>query len=634
MQRTLNSSNVDSGHVQKTWQKGVRALEQRDFVRAVGHFKKVAKAIPQDPDVRFALADALLGQGRTDNAIREYRAGIDLSPGLAMGWIRLGSAFLMAGQGSKAREAFNQAQAIEPDNLRALAGSAEAAAMAGDLEAAQAGFVSALAHSPGNPDLIISLARLQDAQGQTDEAEDTLRRACRDYPGEPALWLALGGALQAWDRLEEAHALYQQARVSHPGAFELLAASADSAYQMRDLDSARDLYRQLLQVEPKNPSVRNSLGQVLASLGEEVDAQQIFQELTKEEPLFGEPWLNIARARHFTCIDDPDIRQMRSALKRRQMDPSQTLYVHFALGKALDDCKDYDQAFFHYDKGNALRRRELQFDVGEIERQFDRLIEWFSPELIDALPQKGSSKTQPLFIVGMPRSGTTLLEQVLCAHPDMGTAGELRDLARIARNVARSNEKPWPECISDTSGNQLMTMASEYLAALESRASGSPRVIDKMPQNFLHVGFAALLFPDATVVHCTRDPLDTCLSNYFQIFPGGIDYAYDLSELGRYYRNYQRLMSHWQALLGERLVTVRYEALVSDPEPVLRTLLKTIGLPWEPACLSHQDTVQRVDTLSLYQVRQPLNTGSTKRWRNYEKHLEPLREALTEGAGV
>ena len=626
----MRSSNVDSGHLQKTWQKGVRALEQRDFVRAVGHFKKVAKAIPQDPDVHFALADALLGQGRADNAIREYRVGIDLSPGLAIGWIRLGGALLLAGQGSKALEAFNQAQTIEPDNLRAQAGGAEAAAMAGDLETAQAGFVSALTLAPANPDLIISLARLQDAQGQTDEAEDTLRRACRDYPGELALWLALGRALQAWDRLEEAHALYQQARVTHPGAFELLAESADSAYQMRDLDSARDLYRQLLHLEPKNPSVRNSLGQVLASLGEEGDAQQIFQELTKEEPLFGEPWLNIARARHFTSVDDPDIRQMRTVLKRRQMNPSQTLYVHFALGKALDDCKDYDQAFAHYEKGNTLRRRELQFDAGEVDRQFDRLIEGFSPELMDGLSEKGSSETQPLFIVGMPRSGTTLLEQVLCAHPDVGTAGELRDLARIARNVARSNEKPWPECISDTSGSQLKTMASEYLAALESRASGSERIIDKMPQNFLHVGFAALLFPRATVVHCTRDPLDTCLSNYFQIFPGGIDFAYDLGELGRYYRNYQRLMSHWQALLGDRLVTVRYEELVSNPEPTLRALLKAIDLPWDPVCLSHHDSVQRVDTLSLYQVRQPLNVGSTKRWRNYEKHLGPLREALDE----
>jgi hypothetical protein len=325
---------------------------------------------------------------------------------------------------------------------------------------------------------------------------------------------------------------------------------------------------------------------------------------------------------------------MRSVLKRRQMNPSQTLYVRFALGKALDDCKDYDQAFTHYEKGNTLRRRELQFDAGEVDRQFDRLIEGFSPELMEGLSQKGSSETQPLFIVGMPRSGTTLLEQVLCAHPDMGTAGELRDLARIARNVAHSNQKPWPECITGVSGSHLKTMASEYLAALEFRASGSERIIDKMPQNFLHVGFAALLFPRATVVHCTRDPLDTCLSNYFQIFPGGIDFAYDLGELGRYYRNYQRLMSHWQALLGERLVTVRYEELVSNPEPALRTLLKAIGLPWDPACLSHQDMVQRVDTLSLYQVRQPLNTGSTKRWRNYEKHLGPLREALAEGAGV
>jgi len=630
----LRSSNVDSGHLQKTWQKGVRALEQQDFVRAVGHFKKVLKAIPQNPDVHFALADALVGQGRIDHAIHEYRAGIDLSPSVAMGWIRLGGALLLAGQGSKALEAFNQAKRIEADNLQALAGAAEAAAMAGDLETAQAGFVSALAHSPGNPDLIISLARLQDAQGQAHQAETTLRQACRDHPGEVALWLALGRALQAWDRLEEARTLYQQARVTHPGTFELLADFADTAYQLRDLDLARDLYRQLLQVEPKNPSARNTLGQVLASLGEETNAQQIFQELTKEEPLFGEPWLNIARARHFTSVDDADIRQMRSVLKRRQMNPSQTLYVHFALGKALDDCKDYDQAFFHYEKGNTLRRRELQFDASEVDRLFDRLIEGFSAELMQASSYKGDAGQKPLFIVGMPRSGTTLLEQILCAHPDVDTAGELRDLARIARDFARAHAQPWPDCLAGVSEPKLHAMASEYLGVLESRAPGRTRVIDKMPQNFLHVGFAALLFPDVTVVHCTRDPLDTCLSNYFQIFPGGIDFAYDLADLGRYYRGYQRLMSHWQDLLGERLVTVRYEELVSDPEPTLKALLKAIGLPWDPACLSHQDTVRRVDTLSLYQVRQPLNTGSTKRWRHYEKHLGPLREALAEGVSV
>jgi len=231
-------------------------------------------------------------------------------------------------------------------------------------------------------------------------------------------------------------------------------------------------------------------------------------------------------------------------------------------------------------------------------------------------------------IVGMPRSGTTLLEQVLCAHPDVETAGELRTLAQSARRLTEAGEKPWPECIAKIAPDLFANQAQAYLDTLSARTGAARKVIDKMPQNFLHLGLAALLFPKAVFVHCVRDPLDTCLSNFFQVFPAGIDFAYDLADLGHYFRSYQRLMTHWQALLGAQLVTVSYEELVSEPQKVLRPLLETLGLEWNDACLSHQETVGRVDTLSLYQVRNPLNTGSTERWRNYERHLAPLRAAL------
>ena len=231
-------------------------------------------------------------------------------------------------------------------------------------------------------------------------------------------------------------------------------------------------------------------------------------------------------------------------------------------------------------------------------------------------------------IVGMPRSGTTLLEQVLCAHPEVETAGELRSLAQAARAFTRQYEKPWPECIEDLSDDDLNAPAKVYLDTLRARSETAVKVIDKMPQNFLHLGFAALLFPKAVFVHCVREPLDTCLSNFFQIFPPGIDFAYELSDLGQYYRSYEDLMSHWKILLESRLITVRYEELVSDPERVLRLLLESLSLQWDSACLSHEQNVGRVDTLSLYQVRQPLNTDSTERWRHYEQHLGPLRQAL------
>ncbi|MAF08336.1 MAG: hypothetical protein CL389_10855 [Acidiferrobacteraceae bacterium] len=619
---------MDNAHLKKTWQKGIKALEQRDFARAVASLKKVAKVVPEDPEVHFALADALLGQGRVDQAIRQCQAGVDCAPEAIVGRIRMGRLLLMAGKGDRALETLTEAQKVAPDHPHVAAGIAEARAMTGDLAGAEEGFSAALALAPGQPDLMISLARVQDARGDTDAAEKTLRQACQEHPAELPLWQSLGRALTAWDRLEDASEICSQAQQHHPRSAELMALRAELAYQLRDLELAQELFTALLKTRPDDPWIQNDLAQVLASLGEDAESGRLFRQLTERQPLFGQPWLNIARARRYGDTDDTDIRQMRSVLKRRQMDPSQALYVHFALGKAFDDCRAYDEAFTHYQKGNALRRASLQFDPQAVDDHISRIIEAFSPEFMNRFAEQGDPSTRPLMIVGMPRSGTTLLEQVLCAHPDVTTAGELRELVRIARTFTHKSEQSWPECIEDITAEDLNASAKAYLGALSARSDGAARVVDKMPQNFLHLGLAALLFPNVTLVHCVRDPLDTCLSNFFQVFPPGIDFAYNLSELGHYYRGYERLMTHWHSLVGARLVTVRYEELVSDPESVLRPLLKNLGLDWEPACLAHQENVQRVDTLSLYQVRQPLNTGSTKRWRHYEKHLAPLRQAL------
>ena len=619
---------MDNTHLKKTWQKGIKALEQRDFTRAIASLKKVEKVVPEDPDVHFALADALFGQGKMDQAIRQCRIGVDMAPQAIVGWIRMGRLLLMAGNGEQALETFTRAQEVSPEHPHVAAGIAESRAMIGDLEGAEAAFTDALTLASGEPDLIISLARVQDARGNVDAAEETLRVACAEHPDQLTLWQSLGRALRAWDRIEDASEAWQQAQAHHPQSLELKAQRAELAYELRDLETAQELYTELARAYPGDLRIQNDLAQVLASLGKDTESQDIFRELTTREPLFAQPWLNIARARHFDDPGDGDIQKMRSVAKRRQLDSSQAVYLHFALGKALDDCRVYDDAFLHYEKGNALRRADLKFDPNAVSAHINRIISAFTPELMSRLAEHGDPSTRPLMIVGMPRSGTTLLEQVLCAHPEVETAGELRSLAQAAKAFTRQGEKPWPECIEDLFSEDLTALATTYLGALSTRSETAVKVIDKMPQNFLHLGFAALLFPKTVFVHCVREPLDTCLSNFFQIFPPGIDFAYDLSDLGQYYCSYERLMAHWQSLLGSRVVTVGYEELVSNPEPVLRSLLESLGLGWDRACLSHQKNVSRIDTLSLYQVRQPLNTGSTERWRHYEPHLEPLRQAL------
>ncbi|MBE30241.1 MAG: hypothetical protein CL401_03220 [Acidiferrobacteraceae bacterium] len=619
---------MDNAHLKKTWEKGIKALEQRDFVRALASLKKVEKAAPQDPDVHFAMADAFLGQGKADLAIRQCQQGVDAEPNAIAGWIRLGRLFLMTGKGERALKAFGQAETISTSHPHAAAGIAESKAMLGDLEGAEAAFSQALFLAPGEPDLIISLARVQDARGQMQAAEKTLREACAAHPGVIPLWQSLGRALTAWDRIEEASDACNEAQGHHPNSIEIKIQRAQLAYESRDLETAQNLYSELAKTFPNDVEIQNDLAQVLASLGQEAKAQELLKNLTEREPLFGQPWLNVARAKRYKDPQDGEIQKMRAALKRRQLQPSQAAYLHFALGKALDDCQAYDDAFAHYQKANAICRDQLDFDSKALAAHVDRIIDVFTPKLMSQLKGQGSPSTTPLMIVGMPRSGTTLLEQVLCTHPDVETAGELRTLAQSARRVTEVGEKPWPECIAKIAPDLLDAQEQAYLDALTARTGTARKVIDKMPQNFLHLGFAALLFPKAVVVHCERDPLDTCLSNFFQVFPAGIDFAYDLADLGHYFRSYQRLMAHWQALLGPQLVTVSYEELVSEPEKVLRPLLEDLGLSWNDACLSHQETVGRVDTLSLYQVRNPLNTGSTERWRNYEQHLAPLRAAL------
>ena len=619
---------MDNAHLKKTWEKGIKALEQRDFARAIVSLKKVEKAARQGPDVHFAMADAFLGQGKVDQAIRQCRQGVDVAPNAIAGWIRLGRLFLMTGKGEQALKAFSQADDVSPDHPHVAAGIAESKAMTGDLAGAEAAFSQALSLAPGEPDLIISLARVQDARGQAQTAEKTLREACAAHPGAIPLWQSLGRALRAWDRIEEASDACNEAQEHHPNSVEIKIQRAQLAYELRDLETAQALLTKLAKAYPNDVNIQNDLAQVLASLGQEAEAQALLRNLTEREPLFGQPWLNLARAKRYEDPQDGEIQRMRAALKRRQPQPSQAAYVHFALGKALDDCQAYDDAFSHYQKANAIFRDQLAFDSKALEAHIDRLIDAFTPDLMSQLKGQGNPSATPLMIVGMPRSGTTLLEQVLCAHPDIETAGELRTLAQAAKGLTESGEKPWPECIAEIAPDLLADQAEGYLAALSARSGAAAKVVDKMPQNFLHLGLAALLFPNTVIVHCVRDPLDTCLSNFFQVFPAGIDFAYKLSDLGHYYRNYQRLMTHWSSLLGPQLLTVYYEELVSNPEGVLRPLLQSLGVAWNDACLSHHDSVGRVDTLSLYQVRQPLNTGSTERWRNYEKHLAPLRAAL------
>ena len=619
---------MDQTYLKKIWQKGMNALENGDFTKAINYLKKVSKGQPDNLDVLLVLADALAADKQFDNSIRYYQILAKKNPDSLLVFNRLGGALLMGGYSEQASVAFNKSISIDPDNLQAIVGLAETSASRSNFKKSEEYFSRALTIAPDNSELIISLARMHDAQGLIDKAEDALRKGCRDFSTKPELWLALGNALKAWYRLEEAYAAFLKGSEVNPDSFDLYHALGNAAYQLRDLSSAKEIFNNLLKQYPKNPNLRNTQGQILASLGEEQNANFIFRKLTSDEPYYGEPWLNISRSKKYLNLDDPDILQMRTLIKKPQIDSTQSVFLHFALGKALDDCCDYRTAFGHLEQGNKIFRKTIQFDINSIEKDLNNLILNFTPDLVDSCINKGSQSVRPIFIVGMPRSGTTLTEQIICAHPDVGTAGELRDISQIARKIMSNIGQSWPDILREMPAEDVQNLANEYLNSIALKNLDSDRVIDKMPQNFLNLGLILLLFPKITVIHCHRNPMDTCLSTYFQIFPEGINFAYDFEEMGRYYNCYRKIMRHWEMLFGDRIFRLSYEDLVGSPEPTLRKLLDKLGLNWSSKCLSHHKVVQRVDTLSLYQVKQPLHKRSKHRWRNYEEFLTPLKEFI------
>jgi hypothetical protein len=300
-------------------------------------------------------------------------------------------------------------------------------------------------------------------------------------------------------------------------------------------------------------------------------------------------------------------------------------YVHFALAKALDDIGDHARAFEQMVAGNALRRQEIDYDEARTQEVFALIADVFEAGIFDRFRGAGDPSSVPIFVLGMPRSGGTLIEQILASHPDVHGAGELNTLDLIAN----SGPIPYPTCISKLDADGLRRLGEAYLANLPEIASGKTRVTDKSPLNFLHVGLIRLILPNARIIHTLRDPVDTCVSCFSKFFHTGMNFSYDLAELGRYYRRYRKLMVHWRSVLPPNvMLEISYEDVVGNLEEHARRLLNFCGLPWDDRCLAFHKTLRPVATASAVQVRQPLFRSSLNRWHQYKDYLQPLLTEL------
>jgi tetratricopeptide (TPR) repeat protein len=384
--------------------------------------------------------------------------------------------------------------------------------------------------------------------------------------------------------------------------------------------------RETLAADPMNAMTYDLLGNLHSDFGRFDQARACFERAIAIAPLLAGSYYDLVRCRPVTSNDDGLLQAMQAALATPGLEAGQRLRLHLAIGKAAEDLGDYALAMQHFDAADAVRRGSVSFDSAAFSTEIDRLIARCTPELMARAPELGSPDATPVLIIGMPRSGTTLVEQIVSMHPEVGAGGELHFWnqrgAEWHRSVAAGNETPF-----------LAKAAADYLGVLRAIAPRAARVTDKMPFNFLWAGLIHMAFPRATIIHCRRVAIDTALSIHQTHFRPGLAFPTGGAELVAYFRDYQRLIDHWRSVLpADRLIEVDYEDLTRAPEPVIRRIIAACGLAWDDACLRPESNPRAVNTPSKWQARQPIYRTSVARWRRYEPWLGPLRALVDDGS--
>lgn len=510
-----------------------------------------------------------------------------------------------------------------------LLGAGEALA-AGDLPRAESLLRPYLKDRPTDVAAIRMMAELAARIGRLVDAENLLRRALELAPQFTAARANLATVLYKQQRPTEAIAELDAIDTAEatPGQNSLRAAAIS---RLGGHEEAIALYREVLARRPDEPRIWMSLGHNLRTVGRTDEAIEAYRRAVRINPALGEIWWSLANLKTFRFTDE-DVAAMEAALGQPGLVEEDRVHLHFALGKALEDRQSWEGSFAHYAEANRERRRALDYDAAEFSGMTDRHIAFFTPEFFAARDGFGCPAADPIFIVGLPRAGSTLIEQILSSHPQVEGTTEHPDIPILVRRLAgdaRMADGRYPELLADLGADDAKALGEEYLERVGvQRLTDRPFFIDKLPNNWMHVGFIRLILPNAKIVDARRHPLACGFSNFKQHFARGQGFSYDLADLGAYYRDYIRLTRHWDSVLPGVVQRIVNEDLVADPAGEVRRLVEGLGLPWDDACLAHHENTRAVRTPSAEQVRQPVNAAGVGQWRHYEPWLGPLKDAL------
>ncbi len=586
---------------------------------ALAQAREILRVIPHNAEAHLLAGEAHRAAGKPAEALAAFRAAVAADRGLTRAWRALGDQLYLQGDEAAAGTAHLAA-------LRASTADPELLAAADalgrdDLATAEHTLRERLKRTPTDIGAIRMLAELAGRIGRNKDAETLLRRALELAPGFAAARHNLAIAIHRQGRSAEAIAEIDrllEAEPRHPSYLNLKAAALA---RLGDYAPAIALYRRVLADYPRQPKVWMSLGHALKTIGKPEDSVDAYRRALDLQPTLGEAWWSLANLKTFRFAAD-DIGAMRTAAERPGLGEEDRFHLDFALGKAEEDGGAFDRAFAHYAAGNRRRRTLIDYDPTELTASVDRQCTLYSAGFSAERQGWGCAAADPIFVVSLPRSGSTLIEQILASHSQVEGTTELPDIAILAARVGLDR-------IASLSADDARALGQEYLDRTRiQRKTDRPRFVDKMPNNWLHAGFIRLILPNATIVDARRHPLGCCFSNFKQHFARGQVFTYDLDDLGRYYRDYLRLMAHMDQVLPGSVHHVFYEAMVDDTEAQIRALLDHAHLPFEPACLHFHQTERAVRTASSEQVRQPIFRDGIDQWRNFEQWLGPLAAAL------
>lgn len=613
---------------------GVIAAQTRNFTAGVELLRRAVALVPGHADYHNNLGQALMELGQRPAARASFEAAVAARPRFPEAHFNLANVHLADGDTVAAEQHLRKAlraRADYPDALNNLGNLLRRSGRAADSIPLFRKLVALLPRfAPGYYNLALALQ----AQAQYDDAVHAFERALELDPMAVPVWEALGTCHRQRGALAEAEAAFRGALERAPERAELWNALGIVEYaQNRAADALASFTRASVLDRGQAVSLTH-IGMAQAALGQRELAREHFDQALAADSGCSEAFRHLAELETGEAEARALAARIETVLAGGEVGPDQRTELQFTLGKLYDQLRDHGKAFQAWTAANAARHAKARFDAAAQSRYIDALIAQFDRAYFARNEAFGNTSELPVFIIGMPRSGTTLVEQILASHPDVFGAGELTFFPEaVARLPARlQSRKPYPACLVGDGPERVAGLAQEYLALLGRLGQGARRVTDKMPYNFLYLGLIATLFPRARIVHCRRDPMATCFSLYTHDLAGSHPYSYDLQALGAAYRGYLRLMQHWRAVLGDRVLDLDYERLVEAPEPQIRRLLGHLELPWDARCLAFHRTARTVVTASQWQVRQPMYGHARDHWQVYAGQLEPLARALAPAA--